>query len=98
MGCLGFIIAIVGTGMALIMVITLMLVWIRSEANHDRRMLKNMIREDIKAIYDTIHAIHLENKHFHHRLEKIDERFKYHLVDIERRKAGFEPEPWVRKE
>ena len=57
-----------------------------------------MIREDIKAIYDIIHAIHLENKEFHHRLEKIDEHFKYHLVDIERRKAGFEPEPWKRKE
>mgnify|MGYP001576011003 CR=1 FL=1 len=72
---LGLIIAIVGTGVALVGVVLAMMFWVRQEANslrgeakEDRRDFLHMIGE----FKDTIHEIHLENKDFHYRLLEIE--------------------------
>jgi Ca2+/Na+ antiporter len=62
---LGAIIAIVGSAMAIIAVIVMLMLWVRSEANADRRDIVSLII----AIKDEI-------KDFHERLIKIEEKRK----------------------
>ena len=76
---LGLIIAIVGTGLAMVGVVIAMMFWVRqesnslrSEAKEDRRDFLHLIRE----MKDTIHEIHLETKEFHHRLVEIEKAKK----------------------
>lgn len=61
---LGLIIAIVGTGIALIGVVITMMYWVRAESNSVRAEAK----EDRKDIVSLIYAIQLEMKDFHHKL------------------------------
>lgn len=50
--------------------------WNRVEGRNDIRHMDNKI----DAIRELTHAIHLEMKDFHHRLEKQDAEFKAHLI------------------
>lgn len=63
---LGLIIAIVGSAVAIIAVTLMLMLWIRSEANADRRDIVNLII-----------SIKEENKDFHGRLCAIEERRKH---------------------
>ena len=68
MGDLGIIIAIVGTGITFIASMIAMFLWLRSEANADRRDTNNILRE-MKA------NIEKEMKDFHNRLLILEERY-----------------------
>lgn len=54
---LGLIIAIVGGSIGIITVMVSMFLWIRSEANSDRRHFQEISREDRKDILSLIRAI-----------------------------------------
>lgn len=72
MADLGVIIAIVGTGLAVVGSVIAMMFWMRSESND----LRNQAREDRKDILELIRAIEFEMKDFH-----------YKLIDIEKNKG-----------
>jgi hypothetical protein len=67
---LGLIIAIVGSAIAIVGVIVAMFIWIRGEANADRRENNS----DHKEILSLIRAIELEIRDFHHKLLRIEEK------------------------
>lgn len=67
---LGIIIAIVGSAMGIIAVTLTLMLWVRGEANADRRDMVNLV----VAIKDDIQAIQLEMRDFHSRLCAIEER------------------------
>jgi hypothetical protein len=76
---IGIIIAIVGTGMAMVGVVIAMMFWCRSEANS----LRNEAKEDRKDLLQisrnleiAVNAIKEEMKDFHIRLCMIEERNK----------------------
>ena len=76
---LGLIIAIVGSAIALISVMTLLFLWVRSEANADRRGLSDVLTKDRRDFIDiarglesALNEIKLENKDFHFRILEIE--------------------------
>jgi hypothetical protein len=69
---IGLIIAIVGTGMAIIGVVLAMMFWVRTEANS----LRLDAKEDRKDFLNLIRAIEAEIRDFHSRLCAIEERRK----------------------
>jgi hypothetical protein len=48
--------------------------WMRSEANSDRRQIQDIQREDRKDLLQISRNIENEMKDFHHRLLKIEEK------------------------
>lgn len=66
----GIIIAVIGSAIGIISVTIMLMLWVRGEANADRRDIVNLII----SIKDEINAIHLEMKDFHNRLVAIEER------------------------
>lgn len=66
MGDLGIVIAIVGTGIAIVGAIISMMFWARSEANHTREMA----REDRRDGLNLIRSIELQIKEFHTYMKK----------------------------
>lgn len=50
-----------------------MFLWVRSEANNDRRVMQQIQREDRKDILELIRSIELEMKDFHNRLCNIEQ-------------------------
>jgi len=68
---LGLILAISGTGLAMIGVVLGMMFWVRSESNS----LREDAKEDRKDLLNLVRAIENEMKDFH-----------YRLLDIERKK------------
>ena len=67
---LGLIIAIVGTGIALIGVVISMMFWVRQEANG----LRADAKEDRKELLQISRNIELEMRDFHNRLCLIEEK------------------------
>jgi hypothetical protein len=63
MECLGLIIALLGSAFTIVGAMIAMMLWVRSEANADRRGMQN-----------TVDAIRDEMKDFHARLLVIEER------------------------
>jgi hypothetical protein len=62
------IIAIVGSTATIILSMFGMFLWVRSEANNDRRSMQAIQREDRKDFLEIIRAIEMEMKDFHNRL------------------------------
>ncbi len=69
---LGLIIALLGSAFTIVAAMIAMMLWVRSEANSDRRDIVNLII----AIKEDVHAIQLEMKDFHGRLCDIEARRK----------------------
>ena len=69
---LGLIIALLGSAFTVVAAMIAMMLWVRSEANSDRRDIVNLII----AIKEDVHAIQLEMKDFHGRLCDIEARRK----------------------
>lgn len=69
---IGVIVAVVGTGIALIGVVISMMFWVRSESN----ALRMEAKEDRRDLLQLIKAIELEIRDFHNRLCSIEERRK----------------------
>ncbi len=65
---IGIIIAVVGTGIAMIGVVISMMFWVRTESN----TLRAEAKEDRKDILNLVRAIENEMKDFHHRLLEIE--------------------------
>lgn len=61
-------------------VIIPMFLWVRSEANADRRQMQQEAASDRKDILQLIRNIQDEMRDFHMRLERIDSDFKNHLI------------------
>lgn len=73
---LGLIIAISGTGASIVAVTVAMFLWLRSEANSDRRHFQEVQREDRKDMLGMIRSIELEMKDFHYKLIEIERNRK----------------------
>lgn len=69
---LGIIIAVVGTGIAIIGVVIAMMFWVRTESNS----LRQEAKEDRKDLVQLVYAIQLEMKDFHNRLCQIEKNRK----------------------
>jgi len=69
---LGLIVALLGSAFTIVAAMIAMMLWVRSEANADRRDIVNLI----VAIKEDVHAIQLEVKNFHGRLCDIEARRK----------------------
>jgi hypothetical protein len=76
---LALIIAMVGTGLAMVGVVISMMFWIKSESNHlhteansQATALRNDANEDRKEMVRIISAIELEMKDFHYKLLEIE--------------------------
>jgi hypothetical protein len=67
---LSLIIALLGSALTIVAAMIAMMLWVRSEANADRRDIVNLII----AIKEDVHAIQLEMRDFHTRLCSIEER------------------------
>ena len=70
---LGIIIAIVGSSIAIIGVITALFLWVRSEANTDRRHFDLENKQLRRDLVDVMRSIESEFKDFHARLCVIEE-------------------------
>ena len=78
---LGLIITIVGSAIAIVGVTITLMLWVRGEANADRRDIVDLIvqiKQDISTTREEtsklINEIHLEMKDFHHRLLNIESK------------------------
>ena len=69
---LGLIIAIVGTGLAIVGVVISMMFWVRQEANS----LRMDAKEDRKDLLQISRNIELEMKDFHYKLLEIERNRK----------------------
>lgn len=67
---LGLIIALVSSAFTIVAAMIAMMLWVRSEANADRRDIVNLII----AIKEDVSAIQLEMRDFHNRLCAIAEK------------------------
>ena len=65
---MGIIIAVVGTGVAMIGVVIAMMFWCRQEAN----LLRGEAKEDRKDLMQIARNMELEMKDFHYRLLEIE--------------------------
>jgi hypothetical protein len=79
---LGIIIAVVGTGMAIIGVIITMMFWVRSESNEIRISQK----EDRKDLLEVVYAIREESTKQINAIQLEIKDFHFKLIDIERNK------------
>jgi cytidylate kinase len=70
----GTLIAIFSTGLVIIGAMISLFLWMRSEANADRRYFQEVQREDRKDILNLMRSIEMEIKDFHHRLCAIEEK------------------------
>ncbi len=66
-------ITVLGSTGAIILSMFGMFLWVRSEANNDRRVMQQIQREDRKDILELIRSIELEMKDFHNRLCNIEQ-------------------------
>jgi len=73
---LGIIIAITGSTFAIAGVTVAMFLWLRGEANNDRRHFTQIQSEDRKEILQLIRSIEFEMKDFHFRLLEIEKSRK----------------------
>jgi hypothetical protein len=62
--------------LAIIFSMAALFLWVRSEANADRRHISEIQRQDRKDILGMVEAIKEEMKDFHNRLCAIEERNK----------------------
>lgn len=69
---MGLIIAIVGSAFGIIAVTFGMFLWLRTEANADRRYLSQVQMDDRKEILQLVRSIEFEVRDFHHRLLEIE--------------------------
>ena len=65
---LGLVIAIVGSAVAIVGVIVGMFLWLRGEANNDRRSMQDIQREDRKDLLQISRNIENEIRDFHRQL------------------------------
>lgn len=72
---LATLISVIAGTFTMIAVIISLFLWIRSEANADRRSMQEIQREDRKDLLQMVSAIQSEIKDFH-----------YKLIEIERKK------------
>ena len=77
---LGFIIAVVGTGMAFMAAMIAMFLWNRAESRTDRLDLQNEIRMTRDVIQAEMKDFHDQMKGFHGRLCTLEERFINFLI------------------
>lgn len=73
---LGIIIAIVGTGITFIAAMIAMFIWLRSEANADRRHFMDIQSEDRKELLQISRDMQFEMKDFHYKLLEIERNRK----------------------
>jgi len=73
---LGLIVAIVGTGITFVAAMIAMFIWIRSEANADRRHFTDVQSQDRKDLLQISRNIEMEIKDFHYRLIEIEKSRK----------------------
>jgi hypothetical protein len=73
---LGLIIAIVGTGFTFVAAMFGMFLWLRSEANSDRRHFTSIQAEDRKDLLQIAKNMEFEMKDFHYRLLEIEKQRK----------------------
>ena len=66
-------IAIIGSTATIILSMLGIFLWVRSEANNDRRSMQAIQREDRKDLLELIKAIQFEMKDFHTRLCVIEQ-------------------------
>ena len=66
-------ITVLGSTGAIILSMCGLFLWVRSEANNDRRAMQQIQREDRKDILELIRSIELEMKDFHNRLCNIEQ-------------------------
>ena len=66
--------AIGGSFIGMIAVIVSLFLWIRSEANADRRYFQQIQSEDRKDILNLVRSIEQEVKDFHLKMHKIDSK------------------------
>ena len=69
---IGLIIAITGTGVAIVGVVMAMMFWVRQESNS----LRNEAKEDRKDLINLVRSIETEMKDFHYRLLEIEKARK----------------------
>lgn len=77
---LGLIIALSGSAFTIIAAMIALMLWVRSEANADRRDIVGLII----AIKEDVQAIQLEIKDFHTRIEKQDADFKMKIFELQK--------------
>ncbi len=70
-------ITILGSTGAIILSMFGMFLWVRSEANNDRRHIQSIQREDRKDFLELLQGIQMEIKDFHNRLCEIESQRKY---------------------
>lgn len=83
---LGIIIAIVGSAVAIVGTVLTLFLWVRGEANSDRKDLSNDIKELRIDLITVMRGISDEMKDFHGRLEKQDAEFRMRFLAIEERR------------
>jgi hypothetical protein len=65
---IGLVIAIVGSAVAIVGVVVGMFLWLRGEANNDRRSMQDIQREDRKDLLQISRNIENEIRDFHRQL------------------------------
>lgn len=79
---LALMIAIVGTGLAMVGVVISMMFWVRTESNS----LRSDAKEDRKDMLNMVRAIEMEIKDFHTIVNDEMKDFHYKLLEIERKR------------
>ena len=79
---IGIIIAIVGTGIAIVGVVLAMMFWSRQEANS----LRSDAKEDRKDLINLCREIQDEGRNFREALQTEIKDFHYRLLEIEKKK------------
>jgi len=69
-------IAIGGSSIGIIAVMISLFLWLRTEANSDRRAMEATQREDRKDLLQIARSMEFEMKDFHHRLIEIEKSRK----------------------
>ena len=77
---IGLIIAITGTGVAIVGVVMAMMFWVRQESNS----LRNEAKEDRKDLINLCREIQEEGKNFREALQTEMKDFHYRLLEIEK--------------
>lgn len=71
---LSLVIAIVGSAVAIVGVVVGMFLWLRDEANNDRRSMQDIQREDRKDLLQISRNIENEMRDFHRQLLEIQRK------------------------
>lgn len=77
---IGLIIAITGTGVAIVGVVMAMMFWVRQESNS----LRNEAKEDRKDLINLCREIQEEGRNFREALQTEMKDFHYRLLEIEK--------------